>query len=65
MSTSKGFSVRIFIPSGEPERLRIVEKSNWTGIGLVFPRSEYPEVRKRDELKRPGVYILWGPGESG
>ncbi len=63
MSGPKGFSVRIFIPTGEPEGLRIVEKSNWIGLGLVFPRAQYAEVRKRPELKRPGVYILWGPDE--
>jgi hypothetical protein len=60
-----GFSVRIFIPSGEPESLRIVEKSNWTGQGLVFPRSLFAETRQRPELRRTGVYVLWGPGESG
>jgi hypothetical protein len=65
MTTAKGFSVRIFIPSGEPEGLRIVEKSNWTGQGLVFPRAQYAEVRKRPELSRTGVYVLWGPGETG
>lgn len=64
-SSTKGFSVRIFIPSGEPEALRIVEKSNWTGQGLMFPRSLFTEVKTRAELKRAGVYILWGPGESG
>jgi hypothetical protein len=60
-----GFSVRIFVPSGEPEGLRLVEKSNWTGQGLVFPRSLFPEVRKRLEMNRTGVYVLWGPGDSG
>ncbi len=65
MSKTAGFSVRIFIPSGEPESLRIVEKSNWTGQGLVFPRALYAEVRQRSELNRTGVYVLWGPGESG
>lgn len=65
MNQSPGFSVRIFIPSGEPEALRIVEKSNWTGQGLVFPRAQFTEVRQRSELKRTGVYILWGPSESG
>lgn len=65
MATSTGFSVRIFIPSGEPEGVRIVEKSNWTGHGLIFPRSLLTEARQRPELKRTGVYILWGPGESG
>jgi hypothetical protein len=65
MTRSPGFSVRIFIPSGEPEALRIVEKPNWTGQGLVFPRAQFAEVRQRPELKRAGVYMLWGPGESG
>ena len=61
----RGFSVRIFIPGGEPDGLRIVEKSNWTGQGLVFPRAQFAEARQRPELKRTGVYILWGPGETG
>lgn len=65
MNRLPGFLVRIFIPSGDPEALRIVEKSNWTGQGLVFPRAQFAEVRQRPELKRTGVYILWGPGESG
>ena len=65
MTESLGFSVRIFIPTGEPEGLRVIEKSNWTGQGIFFPRSLYSEVRGREELARTGVYILWGPGESG
>jgi hypothetical protein len=65
MTKSAGFSVRIFIPSGDPEALRIVEKSNWTGQGLVFPRAQFAEARQRPELKRAGVYILWGPGAAG
>lgn len=65
MAREAGFSVRIFVPSGEPEGLRIVEKSNWTGHGIVFPRSLYGEVRQRPELTRAGIYVLWGPGESG
>ena len=64
MSERLGFSVRIFVPSGEPEGLRIIEKSNWTGQGLVFPRSLFAEVRHRKELNRTGVYILWGPSKS-
>ena len=56
--------MRIFIPSGEPEGLRVIEKSNWTGQGLVFPRSLFAEVRRREELNRTGVYVLWGPGGS-
>ena len=65
MSTAKGFSVKIFIPSGDPAGLRLIEKSNWTGRGLFFPRSVLQEARKRPELARAGVYIIWGPSESG
>lgn len=65
MSKNAGFSVRIFIPAGEPEGLRIIEKSNWTGQGLVFPRARFAEARQRPELERAGVYVLRGPGESG
>jgi len=59
-----GFSVRIFLPDGDPDGIRIIEKSNWTGCGLVFPRALFAEARKRPELERTGVYVLVGPGET-
>ncbi len=65
MAAAMGFSVRIYLPSGEPAGLRIVEKSNWTGQGMVFPRALFAEARQRPEMKRAGVYILWGPNEPG
>lgn len=65
MTAAQGFSVRVFIPSGQPEALRIVEKSNWTGKGLVFPRAQFAEIRSREELTRAGVYILWGESDTG
>ena len=55
----------ILFPSGDPNGLRVIEKSNWIGQGLVFPRDIFDEVRKREEFSRAGVYILWSPpGES-
>ncbi len=55
----------ILFPSGDPNGLRVIEKSNWIGQGLVFPRGIFDEVRKREEFSRAGVYILWSPpGES-
>ncbi len=29
-SSLRPFSIRIFVPNGDPDGLRIVEKSNWT-----------------------------------
>src|SRR5688500_10283588 len=54
----RAFSVRVFLPGGDPDGVKIVEKSNWTGSGLVIPRSLFAETRVRDELTRAGVYIL-------
>lgn len=65
MASSSGFSVRIFIPSGEPEGLRVVEKSNWSGQGLVFPRSLYCAEGERLKLAHIGVCMLFRSGESG
>lgn len=64
VSGRRGFSVNVFIPAGDPDGLKVVEKSNWTGRGLVIPRPIYAECRKRDELDRTGVYLLVGPSED-
>lgn len=56
------FTIRIFVPDGDPEGVRLIDRMNWTGLGLVFPRSKWPEVRNRPELQRTGVYILRGYG---
>lgn len=58
------FSVRIFLVDGDPTGIKTVEKTNWSGVGLMFPQSLFAEARKRPELQRTGVYILVGPGES-
>src|SRR5262249_48866005 len=60
----KGFSVRLFLPGGDPEGVKIIEKSNWTGTGLVIPRTLFGESRSRPEFQRAGVYLLVGPDET-
>jgi hypothetical protein len=57
---SEPFTLRVFIPSGDPEGTRIIEKMNWTGRGYYMPRGDWPNIRKRDELSGPGVYVLLG-----
>jgi len=60
----RSFLVRLFLPDGDPDGVKTVEKSNWTGSGLVIPRSLFAETRSRPELERTGVYILVGPDEK-
>ena len=58
------FSIRIFVPDGDPDGLRLVEKSNWTGIGVVFNRTGYKQVVSRPEFDRTGIYVLVGFSEE-
>lgn len=64
---SQSFSLRIFVANGDPDGLRIVERSNWVGRALVFPRAAWaqPSVATRAELAQTGVYLLLGPREDG
>ena len=59
------FSLRIFVADGDPDGLRIVDKSNWIGKALVFPRALLPQVKTRPELAQTGVYLLLGPRPDG
>lgn len=65
MSLLKPFSLRIFVADGDPDGLRLVERSNWVGKALVFPRSLLPKIKQRAELSQTGVYLLLGPREDG
>lgn len=57
---SDPFTIRIFVPDGDPEGVRLIDRMNWTGLGLIFPRQKWPDVRQRPDIARTGVYILVG-----
>lgn len=57
---SAPFTIRIFVPDGDPEGVRIIDRMNWTGLGIVFPRPKWPDVKLRPEFIRTGIYILVG-----
>jgi len=60
-----GTSIRIFLPDGTPEGLRLVSKSHWSGVALVCSRERYLTARgERDEYRYPGVYVLAGKAEG-
>jgi hypothetical protein len=65
MSTPKPFALRIFVADGDPDGLRVVERSNWIGKALVFPRAVLSVVKSRSELGQTGVDLLLGPREDG
>lgn len=58
------YTIRIFVPEGDPNGLRIIENMNWTGTGVAFPRDKWSSALKHGDIKKPGIYILWGYGNS-
>lgn len=57
---SEAFTLRVFVPSGNPEGARIVDRMNWTGRGYFVSRDHWVEIRQRPELKAGGIYVLIG-----
>ena len=62
---STPFSLRIFVADGDPDGLRVVERSNWIGKALMFPRALLPQGEAARRAGQTGVYLLLGPREDG
>jgi hypothetical protein len=58
------YTIRIFVADGDPQGVRILDRMNWTGTGLVVPRESWPQARTRRDFDRAGVYVLIGYGEA-
>jgi hypothetical protein len=65
MSANDPFSLRIFVADGDPDGLRIVERSNWVGKALMFPRTIFPSIKQREEFSQAAVYLLLGTRDDG
>lgn len=57
---TKPFTIRIFVPEGDPEGIRIIDRLSSTGKFYAFPRSKWEELRTRAEMGYSGVYFLSG-----
>ncbi|MFC1749978.1 GIY-YIG nuclease family protein, partial [Pseudomonadota bacterium] len=63
---SQPFNITLSVPSGNPDKLRLIEKTNRLSLGLVFNRDELPEVASaRKELDYTGVYLLVNNANGG
>jgi hypothetical protein len=63
-SKANPFVIKIFCADGDPNGIRIINKSNWSGQGLVFPRYLFEDAKNNPDYKSmfeaPGVYVLIG-----
>lgn len=53
-------TIKLFLPHGDPKRLRTAEISNWSGKAIAAPRTDLDELLARDEASQSGVYVLTG-----
>lgn len=59
-----GKQIRIYLADDSATGVRHAEISNWTGQALCCPRSRFGGLRDWDEVRRPGVYLLFGVTEE-
>jgi hypothetical protein len=64
MAANDPFTIRIFVPDGDPEGVRLIDRMNWTGLGIVVPREKWLATKQRLEFSRTGIYILVGQTEG-
>ena len=62
--TPKPYTIKLFMPDGNPDSFKIINKMNWTGIGLEVSREVWETHRNRKEFLEAGVYVLIGYTED-
>jgi len=60
----KPYTIKLFMPDGNPNLFKIIDKMNWTGIGLEVSRNVWEQHKSRKEFDQAGVYILIGYDEG-
>jgi len=53
------YVISILVTSGDPDGVRVIEKSNWTGRGVMFARADLAAAVEQG-LDSPGIYMLLG-----
>lgn len=61
---TKGKTIQIFLPDGNPRSIKIAEITSRTVSAVLIPRSKLDEIAKRNELNNVGIYLLFGSDES-
>ncbi|MBC3807034.1 GIY-YIG nuclease family protein [Undibacterium seohonense] len=54
------FSITLFATTGDPEGIRHLDKSNWSGFGVVFNKELFASLKHEPGFNQAGIYILFG-----
>ena len=52
------------MPNGNPNSIKIIEKMNWTGVGVEMSRDDWETHKNRKEFDQAGIYVLIGYDED-
>ena len=53
-------TIKLFLVNGRSSGIRTAEVSNWSGMAIAGPKSEFTDYLNRAELDGSGVYFLLG-----
>ncbi|MBE7635244.1 DUF4357 domain-containing protein [Sneathiella sp. P13V-1] len=56
-----GRTIQLYLVDGTPDGLSIASIYGWTGSIIVARNSTLPQLLRRPEANRTGVYLLYGP----
>lgn len=57
-------TIQIFLPDGNPTSIKIADLTNRMIVAVLIPRSKLTECGTREEVKRYGIYFLFGINEE-
>ena len=60
----KPYTIKLFVPDGNPDHCKILNKMNWTGTGIEVSRDALKNFSSREEFRQARVYILYGINDA-
>lgn len=54
----------MLVPGGNPNGMKIIDLAGWSGKCFVLPRQSLKELKDRQEINQPGLYLLFGIDEA-
>lgn len=62
--TNRPQTIQIFLPDGNPTSIKIADLTNRLMIAILIPRSKLLDSGVRPEIKKYGIYFLFGINED-
>ena len=62
--TNRPQTIQIFLPDGNPTSIKIADLTNRMIVAILIPRNKLIESGIRDEVRKYGIYFLFGVNED-